>query len=146
MATCHALARAGHDVHLIVRPDTAPSPRDPFAFYGLPRVERLYVTPVATPGSAWLRRITFLGRAWRLTRRHRDAVVFTRDLGLASLLVRRADRPPAAARLRVPRHCTGRRRRDAGVARQSVTVSIAGELGDWIAVNGDSCGSAPEPT
>ncbi len=88
MATCHALARAGHDVHLIVRPDTAPSPRDPFAFYGLPRVERLYVTPVATPGSAWLRRITFLGRAWRLTRRHRDAVVFTRDLGLASLLVR----------------------------------------------------------
>ena len=37
METCHALAARGHDVTLVVRPDTHTPPRDPFAFYGLPR-------------------------------------------------------------------------------------------------------------
>ncbi len=41
MATCWALAERGHDVTLVVRPDTAPLPRDPFAFYGWPANRRL---------------------------------------------------------------------------------------------------------
>src|SRR5258708_12486417 len=36
MATCHALAARGHEVTLVVRPDSQTPPRDPFAFYGLP--------------------------------------------------------------------------------------------------------------
>ena len=35
METCHALAGRGHDVHLVVRPDTHAPARDPFAYYGL---------------------------------------------------------------------------------------------------------------
>ena len=42
MATCHALAARGHDVTLVVRPDTTPPARDPFAFYGLPRIAGLH--------------------------------------------------------------------------------------------------------
>ena len=41
METCHALAARGHDVTLIVRPDTQSPARDPFAFYGLPRIPAL---------------------------------------------------------------------------------------------------------
>jgi hypothetical protein len=33
--TCHALACRGHEVTLLVRPDTAAAARDPFEFYGL---------------------------------------------------------------------------------------------------------------
>jgi len=33
METCYALAGRGHDVTLVVRPDTHTPPRDPFAFY-----------------------------------------------------------------------------------------------------------------
>ena len=36
METCHALAERGHEVHLVVRPDTHTPARDPFEFYGLP--------------------------------------------------------------------------------------------------------------
>ena len=35
--TCHALASRGHEVTLVVRPDTERPARDPFAFYGQPR-------------------------------------------------------------------------------------------------------------
>ena len=35
METCAALAARGHSVELVVRPDTAPVARDPFAFYGV---------------------------------------------------------------------------------------------------------------
>jgi glycosyltransferase involved in cell wall biosynthesis len=38
METCHALALRGHDVSLVVRPDSHTPPRDPFEFYGLPRL------------------------------------------------------------------------------------------------------------
>jgi hypothetical protein len=36
METCHALAARGHEVTLVVRPDSHTPARDPFAFYGLP--------------------------------------------------------------------------------------------------------------
>ena len=43
METCHALARRGHAVTLIVRPDTHVPPRDPYAFYGVPRIPALTI-------------------------------------------------------------------------------------------------------
>jgi glycosyltransferase involved in cell wall biosynthesis len=96
MATCHALAGRGHDVTLVVRPDSAPVPRDPFAFYGLAPAPRLHVrtVPAGRPGRA--RRIRFLLAAARLAAARRDHVVFTRDLGLAAWLLQlpKAGRPP----------------------------------------------------
>jgi glycosyltransferase involved in cell wall biosynthesis len=97
METCHALAARGHDVTLVVRPDTHTPARDPFAFYGLPAPDRadyagggalrIEVAPIAGPASS--RRagyLTFaLGRALGRTRQD---LIFTRDLGLASLLLR----------------------------------------------------------
>ena len=34
--SCHALALRGHDVTLLVRPDTASPPREPWSYYDLP--------------------------------------------------------------------------------------------------------------
>jgi glycosyltransferase involved in cell wall biosynthesis len=86
MATCHALARRGHDVTLVVRPDTAAPARDPFAFYGLPPEPRLAIKTVAVAGNATTRRATFLLSAAALAARA-DGLVYTRDLGLASFLL-----------------------------------------------------------
>lgn len=89
METCHALAERGHDVALVVRPDTHTPPRDPFAFYGLPRIPRLHVEVAPITGPATARRVGYLtftiGRA---AGRGRQDLIFTRDLGLASLLLR----------------------------------------------------------
>jgi glycosyltransferase involved in cell wall biosynthesis len=95
METCHALARRGHRVILAVRPDTAVPPRDPFEFYGLPRVASLQIHRIPRLGTAKARRLRFLVAAVRLTQRHRDAIVYTRDLGLAAWLLRlpRSRRP-----------------------------------------------------
>src|SRR5262249_50211206 len=108
METCHALAARGHRVSLAVRPDTNEPRRDPYAFYGLPRVQatdhtehtdteasehtnkgslNIEVVPVTGPPVA--RRtgyVTFaIGRAMG---RVRQDIIFTRDLGLAAILVR----------------------------------------------------------
>lgn len=88
MATCHALASRGHEVTLIVRPDTAIPPRDPYEFYGLPRIPTLHVEVAPISGPPAARRAGYLtftiGRA---AGRARQDVIFTRDLGLASLLL-----------------------------------------------------------
>lgn len=97
MATCHALAGAGHDVHLVVRPDTAPVARDPFSFYGLAPVDRLNVVTIPASGPRLMKRLRFLWSAVRIARRRQDAVIFTRDLGLAALVARL----PAARRPRL---------------------------------------------
>ena len=47
METCHALASRRHDVTLVVRPDTQPPPRDPFAFYELAPSPSLHIERVA---------------------------------------------------------------------------------------------------
>ena len=39
METCHALAGRGHEVHLVVRPDTHTPARDPFEYYGLAKTD-----------------------------------------------------------------------------------------------------------
>jgi glycosyltransferase involved in cell wall biosynthesis len=87
MATCHALAARGHDVCLVVRPDTAAAARDPFTFYGLPRDARLTIRTIPSTGGPTVRRLRFLVSAVRQSARS-SAVVFTRDLGLAAALVR----------------------------------------------------------
>jgi glycosyltransferase involved in cell wall biosynthesis len=97
METCHALAARGHDVSLAVRPDSHQPARDPFAFYGLPRATaadhadrqslRIEVAPVT--GSPLVRRAGYVMFAVsRALGRVRQDVIFTRDLGLAAILVR----------------------------------------------------------
>lgn len=96
MATCHALAQRGHDVTLVVRPDSAPVVRDPFAFYDLPAINTLHLHVVPAGGAGRARRLRFLLSAARLAATRRDAVVLTRDLGLAAWLVQlpKSRRPP----------------------------------------------------
>ena len=89
METCHALAARGHEVTLVVRPDSHTPARDPFAFYGLPRIAGLQIEVAPITGPATSRRVGYLtftiGRAMG---RARQDLIFTRDLGLASLLLR----------------------------------------------------------
>jgi len=92
MATCRALAARGHDVRLVVRPDTAAVARDPFEFYGEARAPSLAITAVPASGGARTRRVRFLLSALALARAHRSAVIYTRDLGVAALLLQ-APRP-----------------------------------------------------
>ncbi len=97
VSTCHALAARGHRVTLLVRPDTAAESRDPLAFYGLEPIEPLTIARVPVAGPAPLRRAHYLAAAVRRSvAPPRPTVVFTRDLGVASLLARlpRAGRPP----------------------------------------------------
>jgi hypothetical protein len=53
--TCHALAERDHAVRLLVRPDTARPPRDPFDFYGLTPHARLLVQRAPVVGPALVR-------------------------------------------------------------------------------------------
>ena len=87
MATCRALAARGHDVTLIVRPDTAPVARDPFEFYGWAPVRGLTISPVPAAGGSRARRLRFLLSAFQTVKAARDRIVYTRDLGLAAALV-----------------------------------------------------------
>ena len=95
--TCYALAERGHDVRLLVRPDTATPPRDPFEFYGLAPHPGLRVRRATVAGPELMRRTTYLAHAlaaaW--TRGGTD-VVITRDLTVASIALRLPSRmrPP----------------------------------------------------
>lgn len=97
METCYALAERGHDVTLAVRPDTHSPARDPFEYYGRAKHPRLRIEHAPVAGPATARRIGYLAFAiGRALGRNRADVVMTRDLGLASILVRmpRALRAP----------------------------------------------------
>ncbi len=87
MATCVAVASRGHAVRLVVRPDSAVTPRDPYAFYDQPRVPTLEISTIPGASDPRARRARFLISAALLVATHRDAVVFTRDLGLAAFLL-----------------------------------------------------------
>lgn len=89
METCAALAARGHDVHLLVRPDTHVPPREPLAYYGLPPAPRLRVARAPVFGPPAVRRAGYLARALPavLAGRRWD-VVLTRDLGLADVALR----------------------------------------------------------
>ena len=94
--TCAALARRGHGVRLVVRPDTAVPARDPFEYYGVDRDPWLSIERIRVAGPAPLRRIGFLlGALTRARETRRHDVVLTRDLGFASLYLR-ARRPDSA--------------------------------------------------
>jgi glycosyltransferase involved in cell wall biosynthesis len=95
--TCHALARRGHQVTLLVRPDTQQPARDPLLFYDLPPIPTLTIARVTVRGNAVLRRAQYVAAAMRRAIGAGDLdVVLTRDLGVASLLLRwpRRRRPP----------------------------------------------------
>jgi len=89
METCHALARRGHAVHLVVRPDSEARQRDPWAYYGLPRVPTLTIEHVRVPARASARRAAYVAHSlWRSLGHSRADVIFTRDLSIAGLLLR----------------------------------------------------------
>lgn len=93
METCYALAERGHDVRLIVKPDTHVPPRDPFAFYGLPPLQgqgRLIIERANAPAGAGIAaRLGYLSFALgRAVGRTRADILMTRDLGAAALLLR----------------------------------------------------------
>ncbi|MBA2302939.1 MAG: glycosyltransferase family 4 protein [Acidobacteria bacterium] len=90
METCFALAERGHTVHLVVKPDTQSPPRDPFEFYGLPGTSSLIIERANVPAGAGLAaRVGYLsfvfGRAFG---KARADIIMTRDLGVASALLR----------------------------------------------------------
>ncbi|MEO6212246.1 MAG: glycosyltransferase family 4 protein [Vicinamibacterales bacterium] len=90
METCYALAERGHEVRLIVKPDTRSPARDPFEFYGLPPTKLLVIERANTPpGAGLLQRVAYLsfvvGRAFG---KDRADVIMTRDLGVAAALLR----------------------------------------------------------
>ena len=97
METCHALARRGHFVSLAVRPDTQMPSRNPFEFYGVPLLARLSIEYAPVTGPELARRAGYLAFAiGRMMGTSRADVVLTRDLGVASALLRvpRGMRPP----------------------------------------------------
>jgi len=95
METCYALAQRGHHVTLVVRPDSARLPRDPFAYYGLPRLANMKIHNVPGGSQRHVRRVRFLVTAVRMAASRLDALTITRDLGLASWLLQlpRSRRP-----------------------------------------------------
>jgi glycosyltransferase involved in cell wall biosynthesis len=95
METCHALAGRGHAVHIVVRPDTHTPSRDPFEYYGLPKTAGLVVERAPVAGPPLARRIGYLAAAAsRAAGTSRADIVMTRDLAVASLLLRLPARPP----------------------------------------------------
>ena len=95
METCHALARRGHQVRLVVRPDSASPARDPWTYYGLAPVPELVIDRVSAPASPAARRAAYVAASLgRSIGRFRADLILTRDLAIAALLLR----IPAAAR------------------------------------------------
>lgn len=89
METCHALAMRGHEVRLVVRPDTHSPARDPFEYYDLPGSARLVVEHAPVVGPQFARRGAYLSFAvGRAIGAKRADVLLTRDLGTADLLWR----------------------------------------------------------
>ena len=93
---------AATTVHLVVRPDTHTPPRDPFEYYGLPKTARLVVERAPVAGPHLARRLGYLAfAAGRAVGAGRADIVMTRDLAVASLLLRLPlpARPPLVVRI-----------------------------------------------
>jgi glycosyltransferase involved in cell wall biosynthesis len=89
METCYALGERGHDVRLIVRPDTHAPPRDPFGYYGLPPTDRVTIERAAVSGPQLAKRFGYLSFAFgRSLGTTRADILMTRDLGTAAMLIR----------------------------------------------------------
>ena len=88
METCHALARRGHEVSLVVRPDTHSPARNPLEYYGLPACAGLHIERAPVSGPVVARRLGYLSfAAGRAIGAGRSDVIMTRDLGVASLIL-----------------------------------------------------------
>lgn len=87
--TCHALARAGVDVDLVVRRSDSRPDSSCLEFYGLPPHPRLKLRRLGVPraGSA-LGKVVFTARCLPFVLRERYDVIYTRDLALSDLAVR----------------------------------------------------------
>ncbi len=87
--TCHALARQGVQVDLVVRRSDARSDTSCLEFFGLAPHPNLILRrlSVPAPGSAW-GRLAFAGKSLPLVADRRYDVVYTRDLILADLALR----------------------------------------------------------
>lgn len=91
------LAERGNVVTLLVRPDTASPARDPLGFFGLAPLATLAIRRTRVAGPPAARRAQYLAAAVAAAiAPGRYDAVFTRDLGVASALLRlpRAVRPP----------------------------------------------------
>lgn len=89
METCHALAERGHDVTLVARPDTHSPARDPYEYYGLPRLSGFRIELAPVLGPQFVRRVGYLSfTVGRVMGAGRADVVFTRDLGVAAMLAK----------------------------------------------------------
>ncbi len=115
METCHALAGRGHEVRLVVRPDThSPGARS----VRLLRAAAICRAHRRTSAGcrAGIRapcRLSVL-RGWARPRmRHEQTSCMTRDLGRRRPLLARAARAARAAGVRIARVCTGRGRSNA---------------------------------
>ena len=97
METCHALAARGHAVTLLVRPDTRPPPGTHSPSTRFRHVDALRIERALVAGPQTSRRAAYVAIAVaRGTGQTRQDLVFTRDLGLASVLLRgcRGDSAP----------------------------------------------------
>lgn len=96
METVWHLAARGHSVTMLVRPDTAEAARDPFRFYGVDPLPTLTIRRALVAGPASCRRALYLIRAVAAVSAARFDLVFTRDLGVASAILRlpASRRPP----------------------------------------------------
>jgi glycosyltransferase involved in cell wall biosynthesis len=90
METCYALAERGHDVRLVVKPDTHAPARDPFDFYGLPQSRSLVIERANAPaGAGIMQRVAYMSFALgRALGKDRATAIMTRDLGVAAALLR----------------------------------------------------------
>lgn len=90
METCFALVERGHTVHLVVKADTQSPPRDPFEFYGLPKTAQFIIERANAPtGAGMIARTGYLSYVFgRAFGRKRADMLMTRDLGVASALLR----------------------------------------------------------
>ena len=90
MQTCYALVERGHEIRLVVKPDTHKPPRDPFEFYGLARHMSLVIERANTPpGAGLLQRVGYMSFVFgRALGKDRADVIVTRDLGVASALLK----------------------------------------------------------
>jgi glycosyltransferase involved in cell wall biosynthesis len=90
METCYALGARGHDVRLVVKPDTHSPARDPFDFYGLPAMRSLIIERANAPaGAGIMQRVAYMSFAFgRALGKDRADAIVTRDLGVAAALLR----------------------------------------------------------
>ena len=97
METCYALSERGHNVQLIVRPDTSLPARDPFEFYGLTPNSRLTFEYVPVMGPPIARGAVYLAHVIKRFLDFRQwSMIFTRDLGVAAMALK------LPSRLRAP--------------------------------------------